>query len=187
MKKNLIFLITSLFLVVACSTMTTSEKEQKRSDLDAMAESSIARFVEQDASMQEKIDNALAYAVIDVKLTKVPLVGAGGGEGVTIDNKSKKRTYITASRLDLGPGLGARMYKLLIVVDSQEVFDKFKGGTWEFEAGVEASAGTASAEGSSSGQDLGFSMYVLAEGGASATATARVIRTKVNHALASDD
>ena len=52
-----------------------------------------------------------------------------------------------------------------------------------YDAGAEASAGTASAEGSAGGEDSGFSMRVLTEGGASATVTARAIRTKVNHDL----
>jgi lipid-binding SYLF domain-containing protein len=197
MKRNLIFLITSLFLLAACSTMTTSEKEKKRSDLDVMADASITRFVEQDASMQEKIDNSLAYAVINVTLTKVPLVGAGGGEGVTFDKKTKNRTYITATRLDLGGGVGARAYKLLILINTEEVYEKFKGGTWEFSASAEAAAGTTS-EDTPSGEttdgdavaeekDLGLSTYELSEGGAVVYVSARVIRTKVNHALTDND
>ncbi len=195
MKKNLIFSIVSLFLLAACSTMTTSEKEKKRSELDAMADTSIARFIEQDASMQEKIDNALAYAVIDVKLTKVPLVGAGGGEGVSFDKKVQNRTYITATRLDLGGGVGARAYKLLILINTEDVYDKFKGGTWEFSASADAAAGTTSTEAPSSEKteavaeekDLGFSTYELSEGGASVYVSARAIRTKVNHALTNND
>ena len=181
--KKLITLLFLLFHVTACSTMTTTEKEQKRNDLDTMAKDAIARLVEQEDGLQEKIDNSLASAVIDIKLTKVPLIGAGGGEGVTVDNRLKKRTYITASRLDLGGGVGARLYKLLIIIDSQEVYEDFKGGAWVFDAGAEASAGTASAEGSAGDEDSGFSMRVLTEGGASATVTARAIRTKVNHDL----
>jgi len=191
MKKNLMFLIASLFLLTACSTMTTSEKEKKRSDLDAMADASITRFVEQDASMQKKIDNALAYAVIDVTLTKVPLVGAGGGEGVTFDKKTKNRTYITATRLDLGGGVGARAYKLLILINTEAVYEKFKGGTWEFSASAEAAAGSDNPDAAANEKtdtvaeekDIGFESYELSEGGAVVYVSARVIRTKVNHAL----
>ena len=59
-----------------------------------------------------------------------------------------------------------------------------KDGTWEFQAGAEASAGTVSAEGSSSNlANKGFTTYVLSDGGASATVTARVIKISVNHEL----
>ena len=58
-------------------------------------------------------------------------------------------------------------------------------GNVEYQAGAEASAGEAGSDGSSGGD--GFEMHVLAEGGASATATARVIRTKINTDLSSSN
>jgi hypothetical protein len=164
--------------------MTAAEKEQKRSSLDQMASTAITALTEKDPEIQTRINNSLAYAVANMKVTKVPIVGAGGGEGVFIDNSTQHRTYFTVSRFDVGGGWGARSYKLLLIVESQDVFERLKNGTWEFQAGAEASAGTASAEGSSS--DLvnkGFVTYVLSDGGASATVTARVIRTSVNREL----
>ena len=70
-----------------------------------------------------------------------------------------------------------------MVIETQEILDRFENGTWEFQAGVEASAGTAAAEGSSGSLNEGFQLHVLSDGGASATATARVIRIKVNSEL----
>ena len=52
-----------------------------------------------------------------------------------------------------------------------------KTGKWKFSAGAEASAGSASAEGSSGG-DGPMGVYTLAEGGASATVTPRLIQLK---------
>ena len=70
-----------------------------------------------------------------------------------------------------------------MVVDEQKMLDRLEDGTWEFQAGVEASAGTAAAEGSSGALNEGYTVHVLSDGGASATATARVIRIKVNSQL----
>lgn len=164
--------------------MTAAEKEQKRSALDQMASAAIAALTDKDPEIQAKINSSFAYAVANMKLTKVPIVGAGGGEGVFVDNNTQHRTYFTVSRFDVGGGWGARSFKLLFIVESQEVFDRVKDGTWDFQAGAEASAGTISAEGSSS--DLvnkGFTTYVLSDGGASATVTARVIKTSVDREL----
>jgi len=181
--KTINLILLCVFLVTACSSMTTSEKDTKRSQLDEMAQTAIAGLVEQDAALQQKIENSLGYAVANMKVTKVPVVGAGGGEGVFVNTKTNKRTYFTVSRFDIGGGWGARSYKILIVVESQAVMDRFKGGVWEFQAGVEASAGTASADGSSGAADEGFSLHVLSDGGVSATVTARVIRINVNSEL----
>ena len=183
MSKTRVYLLVMLFGLAGCSTMTTAEKQEKRNSLDEMASKTVVALVAQDADVQKKLDESLAYAVADMKLTKVPIVGAGGGEGVFIDNNSQKRIYFTVSRFDIGGGWGARAYKVLLIVESQKIFDRLNKGAWEFQAGAEASAGSVSAEGSSSDLNEGFSMYVLSEGGASATVTARVIRTKVNREL----
>ena len=187
MKKTFALLMGILAVIAGCSTMTATEKVQKRGELDAMAEAAIAGLIEQDPGIKTEIEQSLGYAVANMKLTKVPVVGAGGGEGVFVNKKTQQRTYFTVSRFDLGGGWGARSYKALLVFESQKVMDRMEGSVWEFQAGAEASAGTASAEGSSSDLNKGFTMHVLSDGGASATVTARVIRIKLNKKLMEED
>lgn len=185
MKKiNLILLSV---LLAACSTMSGVEKNTKRSELDAMAVKAIADLIEQDETLRQQIDDSLGYAVANMKVTKVPVVGAGGGEGVLVGKKMNRRTYFTVSRFDIGGGWGARSYKVLLVINDQETIDRMQGGVWTFQAGVEASAGTVAAEGSSGVLSQGYTVHVLSDGGASATATARVIRIKVNSDLMDND
>ena len=62
---------------------------------------------------------------------------------------------------DIGGGWGVRSDKILLILNSAEVIKRFRSGTWEFQAGVEASAGTASAEGSSGGDDEGYTVRSL--------------------------
>jgi len=184
--KKILVLVYALFVMTACSSMSVTERETKRSQLDEMAATAIAGLIEQDATLQQKIDDSLGYAVANMKVTKVPIVGAGGGEGVFVNKKTSKRIYFTVSRFDIGGGWGARSYKVLMLFETQESLDRLQNGTWEFQAGVEASAGTAAAEGSSGALNEGYTVHVLSDGGASATATARVIRIKVNSELTDD-
>jgi len=186
LKKLRLLLITILLIVTGCSTMTATEKEQKRSEIDAMAKKAIAGLIKEDANVKTEMDASLAYAVANMKVTKVPIFGAGGGEGVLVEKKTQKRIYFTVSRLDIGGGWGARSYKILMIINEPGVLQKLEGGTWEFQAGVEASAGTAAAEGAAGAGTGGYSLHVLLDGGASATATARVILIKVNSALTED-
>ena len=184
--KKLFVLVYALFVMTACSSMSVTERETKRSQLDEMAATAITGLNELDATLQQKIDDSLGYFVANMKVTKVPVVGAGGGEGVFVNKKTNKRLYFTVSRFDIGGGWGARSYKILLLFETQEMLDRLHNGTWEFQAGVEASAGTAAAEGSSGALNEGYTVHVLSDGGASATATARVIRIKVNSELTGD-
>lgn len=177
---NKIWLIVLTLVITSCTTMSASEKDLKRSELDVMADKAIVGLIDQDASLQEEIDNSLGYAVGNAKLTKVPLVGGGGGEGVLVNKKTGKRTYFTVSRFDVGGGVGAKSFKILLAFDSAEVLERFEDGTKVFEVGAEVSAGSAAADGSSAPEDQGYKIHVLSDGGASATATARVIKFKVN-------
>ena len=181
MKLSLLIMLFSFFAITGCSTMTPSEQNQKRSELNSMAEKAIAGLIKQDPAIKQAIDQSLGYAVVNMKITKVPIVGAGGGEGVFISQKTQKRVYFTVGRFDIGGGWGARSYKGLLIVKSQKIMDRLEGGTWVFEAGAEASAGTAAAEGTA-GND-GFSMHILADGGASVTVTARIIKISANKSL----
>ena len=186
MKKTHYLSLCMMLFITACSSMSVSERETKRNQLDEMAATAIEGLVEQDENLQKELDGSLGYAVANMKVTKVPIVGAGGGEGVFVNKKTGKRIYFSVSRFDLGGGWGARSYKALVVITSQEALDRFDGGVWEFQAGVEASAGTVAAEGSSGALNEDFTVHVLSDGGASATATARVIRIKVNSELTDD-
>lgn len=184
--KAINLIVLAMLLLTGCASMTITERDNKRSELDLMAKTTIDGLVKQDAELQKKIDASLGYAVANMKVTKVPVVGAGGGEGVHVNRETGKRTYFTVSRFDIGGGWGARSYKVLMLFETQESLARLQNGTWGFHAGVEASAGTAAAEGSSGGQDEGYTVHILSDGGASATATARVIRIKVNSDLTND-
>ena len=104
--KTIYLILLAMFLLTGCAGMTTAEKDNKRSKLDLMAKTAIDGMVEQDAELQKQIDDSLGYFVANMKVTKVPIVGAGGGEGVFVNNKTNKRLYFTVSRFDIGGGWG---------------------------------------------------------------------------------
>jgi len=172
-----------IFMLGACASMSSSEKAARRQQLNRMAEETITALVAKDPELQQEIERSLAWAVADIKLTKIPIVGAGGGEGVFFNKDKHRRVYFTVSRFDIGGGWGVRVYKALILINSPEVLKRIKGGVWEFQAGAEASAGTATMEGAAGANNTGYSIHILSKGGASATVTARVIRLKPNSKL----
>ena len=183
MKFTKYFLLFLALSLSGCSSLTTTEIENERNSLDTMAEIAINKLISQDPALQSKIDNSLGYGVANMKITKVPVVGAGGGKGVFVNKTTNERLYFNVGRFDFGGGWGVRAYKLLMIFNTQELVDQWKDGEWKFEAGAEASAGSVAAEGSSGSLNTDFSIHILAEAGASATVTARVIRISIDDEL----
>ena len=101
MIKN--YILLAVIFITGCSSMSATEKNQKRNELDAMAEATIASLIEKDPQLKEEVENSPGYAVIDAKVTKVPIVGGGGAEGVLI-NKSQRHVYITAHYIKIDYG-----------------------------------------------------------------------------------
>ena len=164
--------------------MTLQEKEKTRANIESMADKTLKEAIKKRPLIKDELDNALGYAIGNIKVTKVPMVGAGGGDGIFVDLKSGKHRYLEIARIDIGGGWGVKSYKVIVIINSKKVMDEFRSGMWNFEAGAEMAAGTIGAEGSSSNlRDKGFRLYRVLDGGASATVTARLIRIKIDQDL----
>jgi lipid-binding SYLF domain-containing protein len=113
-----------------------------------------------------------------MRVTKIPMVGAGSGYGVVVDKRTNTRSYIRVSRLEVGGGLGARKFKVVIVYEDEKHLDRIAAGTWHYDAGAEVAAGSASAGGAATKSGKGYQAFRLAESGATATVTLRAAHAK---------
>ena len=170
--------ILFFILVAGCSsTGTKSTTLQDRiQSLNNSEQETLKRLYQQAPETEQAIQTAPGYAVFHMTVTKVPLVGAGGGNGVVINNKTGKRTYMKVRRFDIGGGYGAREYDV-VVIFKQDIIADVIDGEWYFAAGVEAAAkvGDAGAGGGSTGNREDFDVHVLAGSGLAATVTVRAI------------
>ena len=114
--------------------------------------------------------------VLDAKTTKIPFIGGGSGTGVVVNNATQQRTYVKATRFEIGGGLGVRVFKAIAVFTNEQVLANVQKGGWTLKSGAEAAAGGAATEGSITTKRKGYQYFVLSESGASATITIRVLR-----------
>ena len=170
---RLCLLALSLFLLHGCAGLTQEEQDAKRAELDQMSEKVIATLLKMEPEAQAALDKSLGYAVIDMKVTKIPVFGAGGGLGVIVDKETGAHSYIKVSRFEVGGGLGAQQYKVIIFFYDKKLLERAVAGAWHFEAGAEATAGTTGTEGRVTAGDEGYRAFKIAEGGAAATVTIR--------------
>ena len=171
-------LLPVLMGLASCSAKTLPLNAQSAMALEAMAENTVAVITKQFPELESRIQNSLAYAVLDWELTKIPIVGVGSGEGVLAITYSGEKTYIEASRYDVGGGVGKRSYKSLIVIESPALLERAMEGSWLFLAGSD-SAGFGGADShirATSGD--GYTLYVLHKTGTLVSVTARAIRIR---------
>jgi lipid-binding SYLF domain-containing protein len=159
-----------------CATLSTDQ----RTELDARAETNIQSMAACNPGLQKKLEECKGYLALDARLVKIPFIGWGGGKGVVVDSTTGHRTYVKVARMDVGGGGGIREFDVLIVLYDEKLLQKAQNGKWIYGLGAEASAGKASAEGSS-GQlqtDRKYELFTRSERGASVTWTLHAIRFK---------
>lgn len=165
-----------LLMLSGCASLPDEEREA----IVLMADDTVRRLAEKNDELHDELNDAVGYLVVDNKVVKIPVVGAGKGKGVVVDHATGHKTFVKVTRLEIGGGWGARNYKMLMVINDPALLKKVKSGKLSWELGAEASAGKASVEGSSSqvNPDKSHEVHTLSEGGASATYTLRAIRLK---------
>ena len=166
----------------ACTTIPFDERDKIRDEINQEAAETIARMVADDPEIQSELDGAVGYFAARISTTKLPVVGGGYGFAVLHDKENGTRTYLNVTRYDLGAGLGAGRYRTLVVFDTREALERFRGGTWTSAMGAESAAGTHSS-GRVTTRGDGYSLHFISDSGAAIAITARMINVSVNHDL----
>ena len=151
-KLMLVALVPALF-AVACNTPTGSNKTEKKAAVDKMNGDVMKIFAEKKKDVAAKAKSAVGYACFSNTTVTFLFAGGGGGYGLATHNKTDKQTYMKVGSANLGLGLGAKDYRLLMIFNTEEAYQKFVQGMWSF--GGEATAEATGGEGSGGGGTAG--------------------------------
>lgn len=167
-------------LISACATVPGETGAEQVQTADELVERTLADLYKQKPATREEIAKSVGYVVMDNKITKVPVVGAGTGYGVAISSKSGEKTYLKMARFDLGGGWGARRVRPVVIFQDETKFKDFISGMWSANAGAEAAAkvgetGAAGGAGSGDIGNKGYSVHMITDAGVSATVTMGVL------------
>jgi lipid-binding SYLF domain-containing protein len=141
-----------------------------------MGESAMATLLATDPQAQDVIDESVGYAVLNMTATKIPVVGTGVGYGVVIDKLSDARSYIRVSQFEVGSGMGAIRYKVIIVFSDPSLVQKIAKTAWHYDAGAQATAGDKHTEAHTDISAKGYQAFWLTDSGALASVTVRVAK-----------
>lgn len=179
MHSRTLLLTLALATLAACGTAPELPEDFETWVLE-LEDRTLQDLAEQLPNLDSELDRAVGYAIFANQATKVPVVGKGEGLGVAVDRANGQRQYLSVTHFDVGGGLGALAYRLVIVFFDQDDFERLSSGTMHVGASIDA--GTTSETVGFSGSSLGASrdgtrlVYVLSDSGATATWTVRLVR-----------
>lgn len=146
-------LVSVVFL--GCVAPKGNTVHEKRNYVLSMKNETLRELYRTRPEAKAKIKKASGYAVFSNINTNLFLFSSGNGYGVAIDNKNGKKTYMKMNFAGVGPGIGVKDFRAVLIFKNKQTFNEFVDGDWEF--GGHADAAAKSAE---KGAAAGGEMYV---------------------------
>jgi hypothetical protein len=178
---NPVIALTLLALSAGCSSVPVEQRAAARNDIVKSGEETKSLFVSEMPGLEKELAAAAGYFAARISGGKV-VVGSATGIGVLVDNASNSRTFMNATRVDVGVALGGGTDRILVILETREAFDQFRHGIRRFGFGAKAGVGEAGAK-MHSFSEQGYKFLIIPETGAAITATAGMLSFSVNEDL----
>jgi hypothetical protein len=175
---TLVVTVALLGLTAGCKTVSVDQRAALRNEILKSSEETKAFFVKENPGLDQELAAAAGYFTARISGGKV-VVGGANGIGVLVDNASNSRTFMNATRVDVGVALGAGTERILAILETRGAFEKFRRGMRKFGFGAKAGVGGAGAKAHSFSED-GYKFLGSSETGAGVTATAGMLSFSVN-------
>jgi len=175
LTASLVFAALALALTVGFTQAQTTkapapdpEKDKERTEVRKMAQDTLNRLYKAQPSAQAAVKKSAGYAVFSNTGVKILLAGSGKGQGVAVNSKTRKETFMRMLELQAGLGVGVKKFQVVFVFDNENAFNSFVNSGWEFGGQT-----TAAAKAGDKGADLtgatsvseGVWMYQLTDKG----------------------
>ena len=171
-------LATLLAMCAGCTSVPADQRAPARAEIVKSGEEIKALFVAENPGLAQELDEAAGYFTARISGGKV-VVGGANGIGVLVDNTNHSRTFMNATRVDVGVALGAGTDRILVILETREALDQFRRGIRKFGFGAKAEIGEAGAK-AHSFSEAGYRFLVASETGAAVTASAGMLSFSVN-------
>jgi len=121
------------------ATLSDNEKAERRTELMQMAKDTLAEL-RKDANARDLLDRAYGEAVFDTTKGGLIVTGAGG-TGVAMHKNGSQPVYMHMGEGGVGLGAGLEKYKVVLLFENKDIYDKFVEGAWSAGASAQAAAG----------------------------------------------
>lgn len=136
-------LLSTLLLVcglLLSNASSAASVEKQRADANQMAQETLQRLYKVQPNARSAVAKAAGYAVFSAFGTKILVAGGGSGNGIAVDNRSKRVVYMKMVEAQAGLGMGVKKYRLVWVFEKASDLDAFVNSGWELGAQASAAA-----------------------------------------------
>ena len=178
-KRSKMFLTLILAMGIGLSGAALAKepsKKEMRADVRKMAKETLNKLYKIQPSARKAVEKSAGYAVFSNFGMKIFFIGSGKGEGLVVNNKTNKETFIKMIEGQVGLGLGAKKFRQVWVFKSQKALNDFVNSGWEFGGQGTAAAKVGDQGGDMAGAiavDLDILLYQLTDEGLALELTAK--------------
>ncbi|HWZ86131.1 MAG TPA: YSC84-related protein [Thermoanaerobaculia bacterium] len=133
--------------------------EAKRSQIDATAGGALDKLLKENPAAKELYEKAYGWAAFD-NLKLGFFFSGGGGKGVAVETKTKKRTYMEMGSVGFGLAFGGKKYEVVFLFQDSATFNAFVEKGWQAQGSANATAGKENA-GGQTGFVNGMAIYQI--------------------------
>ncbi len=146
----------------------------KRQQVREMAREALADLYDIAPSSRYALQHAAGYAVFSTFGLKIFFAGGTSGNGVVVDHRSGRDTFMKMVKVQAGLGFGASKDKYIFVFENESALRSFVTQGWDFSGNANLSAMVSQQGGTFTGAvsvSPGIYMYQLTDTGLSASVT----------------
>ena len=117
-----------------------ASKAEKQADVRKTARETLQRLYKAQPSARKAVESAAGYAVFSNFGMKIFVAGGGTGQGIAVNNATKKETFMKMVEVQAGLGIGIKKFRLVWVFEKTADLDRFVNSGWEIGAQSTAAA-----------------------------------------------
>jgi lipid-binding SYLF domain-containing protein len=172
----IVALVCAFALLAHAEDDKAQEKAKEQGEIRTNTQKILERLYKAQPAAKTAVASGAGYAVFSNTGVKILFAGSGKGEGMAINNQTKKEIFMKMVELQAGLGFGVKKFSLIFVFDNDKVLDSFINSGWEFGGQATAAAKTgdkgAAMTGASSVSD-GIWLYQMTDKGLAAEITVK--------------
>lgn len=169
----LTIILTLAFGLSACGLDNIKSNADKRQYILDMRKDTLKKLYRVKPHARKVIRKAVGYAIFSNANVNIVLASVGGGYGVAVNNRTRRKTYMRMGELGFGLGLGVKGFRVIFAFHDRRTMRNFVNRGWNIGAHADIAAKANYMGKSYTGEALvgGMTIYHITKSGLALQAT----------------